>query len=147
MFEHHGTLDKYIGDCLMAFYGAPFPSESHALDAVRSAVEMRAAFQELRSQWSDGRAQLGLAIGINSGEAIVGNIGSHRRMEYTVIGDCVNVAARLEERAEPGQILLGEAAHALLADVVVAKQHDQIELRGRERPLAVYELVQLFTRV
>src|SRR5678816_2746960 len=89
------------------FYGAPFPSEAHALDAVRSAVEMRASFQELRGQWSDARAQLGLAIGVNSGEAIVGNIGSHRRMEYTVIGDCVNVAARLEERAEPGQILLG----------------------------------------
>ena len=147
VFAHHGTLDKYIGDCLMAFYGAPVSSGADALDAVRSAVEMRAAFEELRAQWHDGRARLGLAIGINSGEAIVGNIGSHRRMEYTVIGDCVNVAARLQERAQAGQILLGEAAHELLSDVVVAKQYSQIELRGREQPLAVYELLQLFTRI
>jgi class 3 adenylate cyclase len=131
----------------MAFYGAPFSSGADALDAVRSAVEMRTAFEELRAQWDDGRAQLGLAIGVNSGEAIVGNIGSARRMEYTVIGDCVNVAARLQERAQAGQILLGEAAYAQLADVVVGRQFSQIELRGRERPLAVYELVQLFTRI
>lgn len=147
VFAHNGTLDKYIGDCLMAFYGAPFSSGEDALDAVRSAVEMRAAFEELRSQWNDGRAQLGLAIGVNSGEAIVGNVGSARRMEYTVIGDCVNVAARLQDRAQAGQILLGEAAHAQLADVVVGRQFGQIELRGRERPVAVYELMQLFTRI
>lgn len=88
VFKHHGTLDKFIGDCVMAFYGAPIPAGNDALNAVRSALEMRAVFNELKTQWGDDeRATLGLAIGINTGEAIVGNVGSDRRMEYTVIGE------------------------------------------------------------
>jgi class 3 adenylate cyclase len=146
VFANHGTLDKFIGDCLMAFYGAPLSTGNDALNAVRSAVEMQAAFKELKTQWADGRSALGLAIGVNTGEAIVGNVGSHRRMEYTVIGDAVNVAARLQDRAIAGQILIGEDTYTLVAGDVVGREFAGIELKGRAKPIAVYEIVQLFTR-
>lgn len=143
--DNHGTFDKYLGDGFMAFFGAPIASDNDALNAVRTAVEMRAAFQELKEQWGEGpRAQLGLAVGINSGEAIVGNLGSERMMNYTVIGDAVNVSARLEELAGPGQILIGEATHALVEDLVVARKFGEVELRGRSKPVVAYELVRLF---
>jgi adenylate cyclase len=87
-----------------------------------------------------------LAIGVNTGEAIVGNVGSHRRMEYTVIGDAVNVAARLQDRAVAGQILIGEDTYTLVAGDVVGREFAGIELKGRAKPIAVYEIVQLFTR-
>ncbi|MBI4587899.1 MAG: response regulator [Candidatus Rokubacteria bacterium] len=143
--DHHGTFDKYLGDSLMAFYGAPIASDNDALNALRSAVEMREAFQELKAQWGEGpRAQLGLAVGINSGEAIVGNLGSERLMNYTVIGDVVNVAARLEKLASAGQILIGESTYALLQDLVVARKFGEAEIRGRSKPVIAYELVRLF---
>jgi class 3 adenylate cyclase len=143
--DNHGTFDKYLGDGLMAFFGAPIASDNDALNAVRTAVEMREAFQALKNEWGEGpRAQLGLAVGINSGEVIVGNLGSERLMNYTVIGDAVNVAARLEERAGPGQILIGETTHTLVEDLVVARKFGEIELRGRSKPVVAYELVRLF---
>ena len=143
--DNRGTFDKYLGDGLMAFYGAPIASDNDALNAVRTAVEMREAFQALRDEWGEGpRSQLGLAVGINSGEAIVGNLGSERMMNYTVIGDAVNVAARLEDLAGPGQILIGEATHALVEDVAVARKFGEVELRGRSKPVVAYELVRLF---
>ncbi len=143
--DNHGTFDKYLGDGLMAFYGAPIATDNDALNAIRTAVEMRAAFQELKEQWADGpRAELGLAVGINSGEAIVGNVGSERLMNYTVIGDAVNIAARLEELAGPGQVLIGETTRALAEDMVVARKFGEIDLRGRSKPVIAYELVRLF---
>jgi len=143
--DNHGTFDKYLGDGLMAFYGAPIATDNDALNAIRTAVEMRAAFQELKEQWADGPwAELGLAVGINSGEAIVGNVGSERLMNYTVIGDAVNIAARLEELAGPGQVLIGETTRALAEDMVVARKFGEIDLRGRSKPVIAYELVRLF---
>lgn len=106
VFRHRGTVDKFIGDCVMAIWGAPTPQEDHAARALRAAVEMRAAVQARQERW---RALVGmdlaLSIGINSGEAVVGNVGSENRMAYTAIGDVVNVAARLQGRALPMQIL------------------------------------------
>ena len=143
--DNHGTFDKYLGDGLMAFYGAPIAADNDALNAIRTAVEMRAAFQELKEQWADSpRAALGLAVGINSGEAIVGNLGSERLMNYTVIGDAVNIAARLEELAGPGQVLIGETTRALVEDLVVARKFGEVDLRGRSKPVIAYELVRLF---
>lgn len=144
--DHHGTFDKYVGDCLMAFYGAPVSAGNDALNAVRSATAMQEAFQALRAEWGDGpSARLCLSIGLNSGEALVGNMGSERLMNYTVIGDVVNVAARLEGLAGPGQVLMGEATHALVADVVVARKFAETELRGRAGRMAVYELVRVMS--
>lgn len=143
--DNRGTFDKYLGDGLMAFYGAPIASDNDALNAVRTAAEMRQAFQELKEQWGEGpQSRLGLAVGINSGEAIVGNLGSERMMNYTVIGDAVNVAARLEDLAGPGQILIGEATHALVEDMVAARKFGDVDLRGRSKPVVAYELVRLF---
>jgi len=143
--DNRGTFDKYLGDGLMAFYGAPITSDNDALNAVRTAVEMRQAFQALKDEWGEGpQSQLGLAVGINSGEAIVGNLGSERMMNYTVIGDAVNVAARLEDLAGPGQILIGEATHTLVEDLVVARKFGGVDLRGRSKPVVAYELVRLF---
>ncbi len=143
--DNHGTFDKYLGDGFMAFYGAPISSDNDALNAVRTAVEMRVAFEALKQEWGDSpRSQLGLAVGINSGEAIVGNLGSERMMNYTVIGDAVNIGARLEELAGPGQILIGQATHALVEDLVVTRKFGEVQLRGRSKPVVAYELVRLF---
>jgi len=152
VFKHHGTLDKFIGDCVMAFYGAPIPAGNDALNAVRSALEMRAVFNELKTQWGDDeRAKLGLAIGINTGEAIVGNVGSDRRMEYTVIGDTVNVAARLQDKAVAGQILIGEDTfaqiHAEIGDLLVHRELKGMALKGREKSVAVHEVIRIMTSV
>jgi class 3 adenylate cyclase/CheY-like chemotaxis protein len=145
VFRHHGTLDKFIGDCIMAFYGAPIATGNDAVNAVRSALEMRRVFNELKSKWGATGPQLGLAIGINSGEAIVGNVGSSRRMEYTVIGDTVNVAARLQDKAVAGQILIGEDTYTKtrdeLGDHLVTKPPVEMPVKGREKPLKVYDVV------
>src|SRR5262249_28720025 len=108
--EHGGTFDKYVGDCLMAFYGAPVSSEDHAFRAVHSAYEMQQAFETLKKErWTSApQDALSLAIGINSGEVIVGNVGSDKQMTYTVIGDVVNVAARLQSAAGAGQIFVSD---------------------------------------
>lgn len=145
VFEHHGTLDKFIGDCLMAFYGAPIAKGNDAVNAVRSALEMRRAFNELKTQWGAGGPELGLAIGINSGEAIVGNVGSDRRLEYTVIGDTVNVAARLQDQAVAGQILIGEDTHqkavSEMGERLITRERPVVHLKGRGKPMKVHEVV------
>ncbi len=144
--ENRGTFDKYLGDGLMAFYGAPIATDNDALNAVRTAVQMQEAFLALKNEWGEGpQSQLGLAVAINSGEAIVGNLGSERLMNYTVIGATVNIAARLEDLAGPGQILIGEATHALVEDLVVARKFGELEIRGQSKPLVAYELVRLFS--
>jgi class 3 adenylate cyclase/pSer/pThr/pTyr-binding forkhead associated (FHA) protein len=108
VFEHGGTLDKFIGDAVMALWGAPIAHADDTDRALAAAIAMQRSLVALNARWaSAGRQQIGVGIGINYGEAFAGNIGSHRRLEYTVIGDAVNTAARLCKNAEAGEILVG----------------------------------------
>ena len=117
IFKHGGTLDKFIGDCVMAFFGAPMPQPDHAQRAVRAAVEIQRSIK----QWNDERAGRGgtpllSRIALNSGPVVVGDVGSNKRVDYTVLGNTVNVAARLEQAATgPGEIVIGGATLAELA--------------------------------
>lgn len=146
--DNRGTFDKYIGDCLMAFYGAPISFGNDAANALKTALQMQAEFQALKAKWAgDARSSLGLAIGLNSGAVVVGNVGSEKLMSYTVIGDTVNVAARIQAEGVEGQILMGEATYELVSNIAVAKRTGETTLKGRVKPVAIFELVRLFTPV
>src|SRR6185436_12357915 len=140
VFKHRGTFDKYLGDGLMAFYGAPLSSPDDPLRAVRSALEMQAVFEKLRAAPGSLLEELRLGIGLHSGEATVGNIGSEQVMDYTVIGDTVNVAERLTEEARPGEILISQATYNLVKDQIVAQSSESRAIRGRTEPVTVYAL-------
>lgn len=141
VFRHRGTVDKFIGDCVMAFWGAPTPQADHAARALRAAVEMRAAVAERQARWGAlVGMDLALSIGVNSGEAVVGNVGSESRMAYTAIGDVVNVAARLQGRAVPMQIL----ASAETRRMAGAAGFD-FEALGENRVKGRRQTVKLFT--
>jgi adenylate cyclase len=137
LFEHEGTLDKFIGDAILATFGAPLTQPDHAQRALRSAVEMRRALH--RFNQASGGPPLQMRIGVNSGEALVGDIGAPRRREFTVLGDVVNVASRLEsEIAKPGQIVVGGATHRLAGPGVAATHLGSFTLRGRSEPVDAY---------
>jgi len=141
VFEHGGILDKFIGDSLMALWGAPVTREDDADRAVQAAVAMQRALERLNAEWArQGRPTLAAGIGINSGEAFAGNIGSDRRLEYTVIGDAVNTAARLCSEAGPGEILLAEPAYAGLAAPPPAQALAPLPLKGKAQVVPVYRI-------
>lgn len=141
VFKHHGTFDKYLGDGLMAFFGAPVEGADDTLNALRMALDMRAAFGTIKTEVAGpGVTALALGFGLNSGEAAVGNIGSERVMSYTVIGDTVNTANRLQQIAGPGQILIGEATYRLAEPYIQARRLDARVLPGKSYPITVYEL-------
>jgi class 3 adenylate cyclase len=121
IFNYHGTFDKYLGDGFMAFYGAPVAGEDDAQRAVDSAIEMQRRFQELCQEEGEDLVDLGLGIGLHTGEAVVGNIGSERVMDYTVVGYVVNVAKRLQEIAQGCQILLSEDTYRQIKGVKAEK--------------------------
>jgi adenylate cyclase len=143
IFEQGGTLDKFIGDAVMAFFGAPLPQDDHAERAVRSA---RALFRSLE-RWNEERREEGLdavqvRVALNSGPVVVGDIGSEKRVDYTVLGNTVNVAARIEEYAsEPGQIVIGETTHAEIAHLFPTEHVGNVQLKGLSRKIAVYRVV------
>lgn len=139
VFNFRGTFDKYLGDGLMAFYGAPLALEDDAQRAVESAVEMSRVFAALGRQGGLDLEGLGLSVGLHSGEAIVGNIGSERVMDYTVVGDTVNVAKRLQERAAGGQILLSEATFRMVKRIRARKQ-PPLRLIGRRGAITAYTI-------
>lgn len=145
VMRHEGTLDKYIGDAILAVYGAPLsagPAED-ALRAVRTAVEMREELAKLQENWkARGRPPIKIGIGLNSGHVIVGNIGSPRRMEYTVIGDVVNVACRVEAlNKEFGtDILITDSVYQLVCDHVEVELMESRAVRGRTKSTDLYFL-------
>jgi adenylate cyclase len=140
VFEHQGTLDKFLGDALMAEFGVPVPVPQAAARAVACALAMQARLADLRQQ---GRTLIqAMRIGINTGEAIVGNIGSHKRMDFTVIGDAVNVAARLLEAAKDldAAILISEATFRELEGKFATAVCPALVLRGRQEPTGIYQV-------
>ena len=132
-----GTIDKYIGDSVMAYFGAPVPQPDHALRAVASAMDiLREAARNERSPGLGLAAQIG--IGIHTGVVVVGSIGSDRRMDFTAIGDAVNVAHRLEKLAAPGEILVSEAVQRRVRGAVRLRFEGERQLSGRQEPVHVY---------
>jgi class 3 adenylate cyclase len=139
VLAEEGTLDKFIGDAVMAFWNAPDAQADHALRAVRAAAGIARAAHVHRATLPEDH-RLEFRIGIHTGEAIVGNVGTAELFNYTVIGDTVNVAQRLEGLADPGQILLSEETFGRVAARVVARAQRPAHVKGRERPVLVYEL-------
>lgn len=144
VFNFEGTLDKFIGDALMAVFGAPLPLSNHAWSAVQSALDMRrrlAAFNHERRHLKQPEIRIG--IGISSGEVVSGNIGSQRKMEYTVIGDGVNLSSRLEGvTKEYGcDIVISEYTHSLCHDKIWVRELDRIRVKGKLQPVKLYELI------
>jgi len=141
IFQHKGTFDKYIGDAVMAFYGAPVSYEDDVIRALQTALEMQQVFGQMKEKWGhEELASLALGIGLNTGEAVVGNIGSEKVMDYTVIGDTVNVAKRLQETAGPDQVLISQPTYLQVKDQAIVKEIHPRLLRGKLEPIAIYEL-------
>ncbi|MGD1898209.1 MAG: GAF domain-containing protein [Phormidesmis sp.] len=144
VFHCEGTLDKFIGDALMAVFGAPLPLENHAWAAVRAALDMRrrlAIFNQERVR--QGEPELRIGIGLSSGEVVSGNIGSQRKMEYTVIGDGVNLSSRLESITKQYgcDIVLSEHTYELCQDRIRVRELDLIRVKGKLEPVKIYELL------
>ena len=142
ILAYEGTLDKFMGDAVMAIFNAPLPQEDHALRAVRAAVAMQRAIADYHQQLGDKRG-LSFGVGINVGEVVVGNIGTTARMDYTAIGDAVNLAKRLQENVGGGRILLSQSTYEQVRDHVRAKALPPLKVKGRIEPEPVYELIGL----
>ena len=139
VFRHGGTLDKFIGDAVMAQWGAPITEPDDADRALDSAVDMMRSLERLNTRWlAQGRPQLQIGIGLNYGEAFAGNIGSQRRLEFTVIGDTVNTANRLCAWAEGGEILITQALRDALTRPHPVVERPPLSLRGKADPVVVY---------
>jgi adenylate cyclase len=142
---HHGTIDKFIGDAVMAFWGAPVENAAHARDACATGLAIQRAMTARQAQLpaDDPRAALRVRIGINTGRMLVGNIGSARRLNYTVIGDAVNVASRLEalNKRYGTAIIIGEETRRAAGDAVIVRQLDWVAVYGRSEGVAIYELL------
>lgn len=143
VFEEGGTLDKYIGDALMAFWGAPLRQEAHALRACRTALRFLEVLETLRPAWrAEGLPNIGIGIGINSGPMAVGNMGSDVRFDYTVMGDAVNLASRLEgaNKLFQTQILISEETWRRVESQATGRRLGSLRVRGRSEPVRVWEL-------
>jgi class 3 adenylate cyclase len=141
VFRHEGTVDKFIGDCIMGIFGAPERADDHAQRALAAAEDMHRFVEANAPAWKKAYGiDVRLGIGVNSGEALVGNLGSEARMEYTAIGDVVNVAARLERLAQPGQTLLTSEVVALAGAGFTTAPLGEHPLRGKRQPVQIFEL-------
>lgn len=144
IIEHKGTLDKYEGDAIMAFWGAPIQEEKHAYLACMSALKHQKKLNELRKKWSsEGLPPVKVRIGINTGEVIVGNMGSKERFDYTIMGDNVNLASRLEgiNKHYGTSILISEKTFNLISEDFICREIDRIRVKGKTEPITIYELI------
>ena len=144
VFEHHGTLDKLMGDAIMAFFGAPLPVPDHPAEAAATALLMMEKLQELRGRTDvAGTGDLDIGIGLNTGEVTVGNLGSNVFMDYTIIGDAVNLASRLEglNKVYGTHILCTEFTAQQLDNRFVVRELDIVKVKGKEEAVTIYEIV------
>jgi len=145
IFKYHGTIDKFIGDCVMAFWNSPTPQPDHAYLAVKTAIEIQKNIMTLnKSRMKNNKITLEAGIGINTGEVVVGNIGllekNFQRTEYTVIGDDVNLAARLVDIAKANVILLSKKTFIQLDNKIQAEEHEPIKVKGKRNPIPIYKI-------
>ena len=143
VYDNGGSIDKFIGDEVMAFFGAPIAVKNPSKNGVKTAIEMASSFQELRARFSSNPhylKSLGIGIGVNTGEVFVGNVGSKNRYDYTVIGSAVNLARRLCSHAEPNQILTTEKTISEIPGMVSSEFVKNISLKGIPNPVNIYEI-------
>lgn len=143
LLRHGGTLDKFIGDAVMGFWNAPTGDPDHARHAVECAIEMIDDTARLRESWSaEGKAAIRIGVGINTGEAVVGNIGSQQVFGYTVIGDAVNLASRLESKNKDygTEIIISEFTLARIGDSIETRYLDEVKVKGKDKAVKIYEV-------
>lgn len=146
VFTHGGTLDKFIGDALMAVWGAPVEQKDHALRCCKAAVEMIRELEKLQARWKDeglDYPRIEIGIGINTGPMVVGNMGADQRFDYTVLGDNVNLAARLEgtNKDYGSHIIISEGTYVMVKDDVAVRQLGAVRVKGKNEPVRIYELL------
>ncbi len=146
ILQYGGMLDKFVGDEIMAVFGAPYSMEDHALKACSTALDMMRTLDRLKERWSqEGREAFDIGIGINTGDMIVGNLGSKQIFDYTVIGDAVNLGARLEGINKiyktANNIIISEFTKNELSDAFVTRELDSVRVKGKAKPVAIFELV------
>ncbi len=141
IFDHNGTIDKYVGDMVMAFWGAPLDDPEHRTHAVRAALKMLAKVEELKPVFKEkGLPEVNIGVGINSGMMSVGDMGSTYRRSYTVLGDAVNLGSRLESitKAYGVKLLIGEQTYAGVKDIL-CRRVDKVQVKGKEEPICIYQ--------
>jgi adenylate cyclase len=146
IFKYRGTVDKFIGDAVMAFWGAPLPITDHAILACETALEMQSAMRPLQKTWeSKGFPSISSRIGLHTGPVVAGNVGSKKRFNYTVMGDAVNLASRLEHanRFYGTEIMISEATYRRLGDKFLVRELDLVQVHGRAQRVLIYELLSL----
>jgi len=142
IFEYHGYLDKYVGDEIMCFWGAPMPQENHAILACKCALKQMEALARLNESWVPER-RIDIGIGINSGIMTVGNMGSPDKLNYTLMGDNVNLGARLEgtNKQYKTNIIISENTYGIVKNNVIVRELDNIRVKGKNKPVMIYELL------
>lgn len=144
--KHHGVINKFIGDAVMVIFGEPIQDEKHAINAIRCANEMLEKVSELQQKWlKEGKPKIEIGVGINTGEAFVGNIGSENRMEYTVIGDMVNLASRIESynKVYKTNFLISSSTYACVKNIVDVIKISNVTIRGKSKKMDLYEVISL----
>jgi adenylate cyclase len=145
IYKHGGTVDKYEGDAIIAFFGEPVPYKDHAVRALRASMDMRKALKELINNWEkEGRPnQIEMGIGINSGEVFVGLLGSAERINYTIIGDNANLASRLQDltKTYAWPILISESTYQQVKDEFDTELADAVTVKGKTKPVNVYKVI------
>jgi adenylate cyclase len=146
IIENQGLVDKYMGDAIMAFWGAPLDQPNHAELACKSSLEMMEKLKELQKKWKkEGIPAFDFGIGLNSGDAIVGNMGSSNRFDYTAIGDNVNLASRLEglNKTYGTNVIISENTYKIVKDKFNTRELGVVKVKGKEKPIRIYELLSL----
>jgi adenylate cyclase len=142
ILDYTGTLDKYVGDEIMCFWGAPLPQPEHALLACKCALKQIEVLNKMNAAWPEEK-RINIGIGVNTGIMTVGNMGSIGRMNYTLMGDMCNLGARLEGTNKQyfTTIIISEFTYAQVKDKVIAREMDNIRVKGKNKPVLIYELI------